>query len=474
MSALPGRPNLDQLRHQARELHRAASSGDEASVRRVREVSASLTLSAAQLAIAREYGFASWPKLRAEVARRRAAADDARRDQPGGSPKSWREMREWCVRLLRSRTGQDVADWDERIAAEGLDDEQSLRAWLADRGVTGYAQALLVWERFGYPEFLIADAEQLIGKQYADRPQLRPILDAVLAALPALGPVTVQARGTYVSLVSPRRTFAVVQATTKSRVDLGLRLAGVKPEGRLREAKNVGQATVRIPLSTPDEVDEEVLDWLRRTYEENTAPPMPRSARRQARKLGSLTVVIEGSELPGLTCRPEPEGTEHRNIHVALFTQSKEQPTLVVPSNPWLATEPVPGDSLAARWEVPVTVRQGDDGYDFSGPFVRGVRDDRHLGLAWGELPGDGTLQMFRGAKLRLVDVPPSLIAEAMRPEHRLVARVRLTDAKGNPVCARLHPPYIAWSAEPSAPVPDHDHQRRGAEGGAPGGIPTP
>jgi hypothetical protein len=69
-----------------------------------------------------------------------------------------------------------------------------------------------------------ADAgDQLIAGQYADRPQLRPILDAVLAALPALGPVTVQARKTFVSLVPPRRTFAVVQATTRTRVDLGLR-----------------------------------------------------------------------------------------------------------------------------------------------------------------------------------------------------------------------------------------------------------
>ena len=76
----------------------------------------------------------------------------------------------------------------------------------------------------GYPDFLTADAGELIDGQYADRPQLRPILDAVLALLPALGPVTVQARKTIVSLVSPRRTFAVVQATTKDRVDLGLRL----------------------------------------------------------------------------------------------------------------------------------------------------------------------------------------------------------------------------------------------------------
>lgn len=143
-----------------------------------------------------------------------------------------------------------------------------------------------------------------------------------------------------------------------------------------------------------------------------------------------------------------------RNVHVALSTRSKDRPGLTIPGKPGHAVEPVPGDSRAARWELTVKVRQDDDGYDFTGPFVSGDRTDRHLGLAWGEVPGDGTLRLFRGAKLRLADVPPALIAEAMRPGHRLVARLRLTDAKGNPVCARLRPPYIAWHAEPSAPAP--------------------
>ena len=63
---------------------------------------------------------------------------------------------------------------------------------------------------------MTAEARELIDGQYADRPHLRPVLDAVLAALPGLGPVTVQARTTLVRLVTPRRTFAVVQATTKT------------------------------------------------------------------------------------------------------------------------------------------------------------------------------------------------------------------------------------------------------------------
>ncbi len=89
---------------------------------------------------------------------------------------------------------------------------------------------------------------------------------------------------------------------------------------------------------------------------------------------------------------------------------------------------------------------RGDQGLDFSGPFVRGDRTDRHLALAWGDVPGDGTLRLFRLAKLRLAEVDHAFIEDAMRAGYRLVARVRLTDARGNPSCAD-----VSWSAERAA-----------------------
>ena len=70
MADLPARPDLDQLRHQARELLRAAHRGDIEATARVRAVSGRIILSSAQLALAREYGFASWAKLKLEVERR--------------------------------------------------------------------------------------------------------------------------------------------------------------------------------------------------------------------------------------------------------------------------------------------------------------------------------------------------------------------------------------------------------------------
>jgi hypothetical protein len=79
MSGLPDRPDLDQLRRQARELLRAAADGEPHGADRIRAVSPRVTLSAAQLALAREYGFQSWAALKAEVARRRLLATPAGR-----------------------------------------------------------------------------------------------------------------------------------------------------------------------------------------------------------------------------------------------------------------------------------------------------------------------------------------------------------------------------------------------------------
>jgi Domain of unknown function (DUF5655) len=105
--------------------------------------------------------------------------------------------------------------------------------------------------------------------QYADRPQLRPIFDALIDAAAGLGEVVVQTRKTYVSLVTPRRTFARIQPTTKQRVDLGMRLAGMEPGGRLIPSKIHETMPLQISLTTLDEIDAEVLAWLQQAYEQN-------------------------------------------------------------------------------------------------------------------------------------------------------------------------------------------------------------
>lgn len=67
MPTLPAHPNLEQLRHQAKDLLRAARRGDPEAISRIEAVSGQITLAAAQLAVARDYRFTSWASLKKVV-----------------------------------------------------------------------------------------------------------------------------------------------------------------------------------------------------------------------------------------------------------------------------------------------------------------------------------------------------------------------------------------------------------------------
>src|SRR5579862_6747300 len=168
---------------------------------------------------------------------------------PQPRPRTWLEMRERIEKILERRTGEGIAVWATRVAELGDIDEPQLRLWLTEQGVTGYPQMLLVMERFGYPDFMLASADELIDGQYADRPQLRPVLDEVLLRAMEVGDVDVQARKTWVSLVTPKRTFALVRATTRERVDVGLRLPGVEAGGRLLAARGLGNDYINVRIA---------------------------------------------------------------------------------------------------------------------------------------------------------------------------------------------------------------------------------
>jgi len=69
--SMPRRPDLAERRRQAKELRDALRGGEKGAIERLRRYSQvdaeTVTLSAAQLVIAREHGFPSWPQLKGSV-----------------------------------------------------------------------------------------------------------------------------------------------------------------------------------------------------------------------------------------------------------------------------------------------------------------------------------------------------------------------------------------------------------------------
>ncbi|MHA7290551.1 hypothetical protein ACX80V_12995 [Arthrobacter sp. MDT3-24] len=96
--------------------------------------------------------------------------------------KTWQTMVDSNKALLLRKTGHDVGYWAGLARSAGLKNDAELRHWMRDEhGVTGYAQYAVSWELFGYPDFMLRDADELIDGQYINHPELRPIADALRA-----------------------------------------------------------------------------------------------------------------------------------------------------------------------------------------------------------------------------------------------------------------------------------------------------
>lgn len=185
--------------------------------------------------------------------------------------KTWQTMVDGNQALLLRKSGHDVVWWAERGRAEGLKNDAGLRDWMRDaHGITGYARYAVSWEMFGYPEFMLRDADELIDGQYAKHSGLRPIADAFLAWAAETEGVEIQLRKGYVSLHSPRRKFAQVTRANNTAVDVALRL-DAPAVGRL-EAVKVRAADFfdrKVRLRSVEEVDEEVLGILAKALHQN-------------------------------------------------------------------------------------------------------------------------------------------------------------------------------------------------------------
>lgn len=181
---------------------------------------------------------------------------------------TWQGMIDQCEALLIRSTGEGSDVWAQRARAAGLTEEAPLKAWLIDHGVRGYASNAVEWKVLGYPDSFLKSADELLDAQYADRPQLRPIGDALLAWAESVG-AEIQMRKTYVALRG-RRKFAQIAPATKAAVDVHLRLAEAAgpPAATARVAAD-DPLDQRIRLRSLEDVTNEVLDLLARSFAEN-------------------------------------------------------------------------------------------------------------------------------------------------------------------------------------------------------------
>lgn len=170
---------------------------------------------------------------------------------------------------LKEKTGRSYGEWQNLIRAAKLAKHGEMVKFLKNNhGVThGYANqiALEVVRPADAPEL---GSEDLVTAQYAgQKAALRPIYDKLVALLHKIGTdIELAPKKAYVS-VRRAKQFAIIQPTTATRLDVGIKLKGAKSTARLEESGSFNaMVTHRVRVTSLNDVDAQFEAWLRRAY----------------------------------------------------------------------------------------------------------------------------------------------------------------------------------------------------------------
>ena len=175
------------------------------------------------------------------------------------------------AKKLEEITGKSLDKWTAVVKKSGKTRHGEVVSWLkSEHGVThGYAN-MIAHTAFKSDSLsqTIAGTD-LVAEMFAgDKAALRPIYDRIMSAVRGFGEdIEESPKKGYLSL---RRStqFATLHPSTKTRFDVGLKLKGVDPTGRLEAAGSWNaMVTHRVRLESADQVDKDLIAWLRKAYD---------------------------------------------------------------------------------------------------------------------------------------------------------------------------------------------------------------
>jgi len=112
-----------------------------------------------------------------------------------------------------------------------------------------------------------ASTDDLLADIYAGpRAALRPIHDAFMAKIAAFGEIEIAPKKGYLSL-RRKKQFAMIGPGTHTRVDVGINMKGVEGTARLIELPPGGMCQYKVAVTTPKEVDKELIGWVKRAFD---------------------------------------------------------------------------------------------------------------------------------------------------------------------------------------------------------------
>ncbi|MCU1526047.1 MAG: phosphoribosylformylglycinamidine synthase [Microbacteriaceae bacterium] len=173
---------------------------------------------------------------------------------------------------IKAKTGKTPADFRVLAAEKGLLEPGvktgQIVDWLKDDFDLGRGHAMAIVNALGLAKGAGLGSDDRIAGQFGGRKApWRATFDELLSRVEAFGPVALAPTNSYISLLKGTKKFGIVQVST-DRLDVGIKLPGIEATERFEPAGSWNNmVTHRVRLAGHDELDPELLDWLRRAYE---------------------------------------------------------------------------------------------------------------------------------------------------------------------------------------------------------------
>jgi hypothetical protein len=95
---------------------------------------------------------------------------------------------------------------------------------------------------------------------------LRPLHEALMAAISDVGPFELAPKKGYVSL-RRKKQFAMIGPATQTRIEVGLNMKDVESTSRLLALPAGGMCQYKVNVTDVTDVDAELLSWIRHAYD---------------------------------------------------------------------------------------------------------------------------------------------------------------------------------------------------------------
>lgn len=181
------------------------------------------------------------------------------------------EMREAMVKNLPEKTGKGLGEWLALLADGSPEKHGQIVSYLkSEHGLThGFANLIAHYHLNGVESVEEKNDDDLIGTQYKGKEVLRPIYEQLIAHIQEFGTdLEISPKKSYVSL-RRNKQFAIIQPSTKTRLDIGINLKGAGVTDRLENSGSFNaMVSHRVRLTETGQIDDELIAWLRRAYEQ--------------------------------------------------------------------------------------------------------------------------------------------------------------------------------------------------------------